>query len=149
MKASTSLILILLLLLSGCTTFHGVTPLYPEVGNPNYPADVETTQPTFRWEAVDAPGTTYDLIVYNGIKVETFLEGVKRSRGEEIYYREGIETNAHKIEIHLEMGKEYYWSVRTRKGETVSTWGSYDYTLFLGTAYVKFWNRPYIFETHK
>lgn len=149
MKKNGLAIILLVLMLSGCTSFHAIKPLSPEVGNPNFPSQVETLQPTFKWEEAQGAGITYDLIVYEGIKVESFWEGVKRSVGKELYYREGLPQPEHKMEVPLEPGREYYWSVRTRQGEKVSEWAKYDYTLFLGTAYMRAGNQPFIFETPK
>ncbi len=147
MKRHNLIITIFLLVLVGCTSFSDIKPLSPEVGNPNFPKQAENLQPTFKWEAAQRSGVTYDLIVYEGIKVESFWEGVKRSVGKEIYYKEGLTKTEHKIEIPLEPGREYYWTVRTRQGDKVSSWAKYDYTLFLGTAYMRTGNRPFVFKT--
>jgi len=134
--------------LAGCTSFAGVKPLSPEVGNPNFPAAIDTLRPTFQWQP--APGAdSYDLIVYEGIKEESFWEGTKRAVGREVYYREAVPTTRHTIEQDLAPGTEYYWSVRVRKGEVVSEWSVYDYTLFLGTAYMHAGNRYFVFHTPK
>jgi len=111
------------------------------------PKAVESLQPTFRWEASPEPGVLYDFIVYEGIKVESFWEGTKRSVGREVYYRQGLKMAEHKIEEPLKPDTEYYWSVRTRRGNRVSEWAIYDYTLFLGTAYMRASNRPFVFKT--
>lgn len=136
------------LLISGCTSFQAIKPVYPEVGNPNFPTETESLQPVFRWESTGGE-VSYDFIIYEGIKVESFLEGVKRSVGKEVYYRQDLTVPEHKIEEPLKPDAEYYWSVRTRRGEDVSEWAIYDYTLFLGTAYVSFHNQPFIFKTPK
>jgi hypothetical protein len=68
--------------LLGCTTFSGVKPIYPDVGNPNYLSSVDSLQPTFRWEAVP-DAESYDFIIYESIKTESFWEGSKRSVGRE------------------------------------------------------------------
>jgi hypothetical protein len=132
--------------LAGCTSFTGVKPVFPEVGNPNYPSAIDTLRPTFEWQA--APGAdSYDLIVYEGIKDESFWEGTKRAVGPEVYYREALPSNRHTIEQDLAPGTEYYWSVRVRKGGKASEWSNYDYTLFLGTAYMHAGNRFFVFHT--
>lgn len=147
MRMSRLAIIVSLVVLAGCTSFGNIKPIYPEVGNPNFPKETQSLQPTFRWEAVKSTGATYDLIVYQGIKTESFWEGVKRSIGEEIYYREGLTQTEHKLEEPLQPGKEYYWTVRVRHGDQTSEWAKYDYTLFLGTAYMKAGNQPFIFKT--
>jgi uncharacterized protein (DUF2164 family) len=147
MKIKILLLTAVLLVVGGCTSFQGIKPVSPEVGNPNFPTVTDSLQPTFRWEASPEPDTTYDFIVYEGIKVESFVEGIKRSVGKEVYYRQGLKTSEHKIEELLQPDAEYYWTVRMRHGDNVSEWAKYDYTLFLGTAYMKAGNRPFIFKT--
>lgn len=136
-----------ILLLAGCTSFHGLKPIYPEVGHPRSPPQVDSLQPTFRWEPAPGHDVSYDFIIYEGIKVESFWEGTKRSVGKEVYYRQDLQTPQHRIEEPLRADAEYYWSVRTRRGEKVSEWTLYDYTMFLGTAYVSFTNQPFLFTT--
>ncbi len=136
-------------ILIGCTTFKGLKPVYPAVGNPNYPKTVDSLQPTFRWEPSPEPNVIYDLIVHEGIKEESFWKGTKRAVGREVYYREGLEAREHRIEEPLKPGTEYYWSLRIRRGQTVSDWSVYNYFLFLGTGYVSMNNHPFIFKTPK
>ena len=138
--------LLSVLAIAGCTSFSGIKPLHPAVGNPNFPPLVKSLQPTLEWEA-SPNATSYDLIIYEGIKVSSFLAGTKRSVGREIYYKEGIKGTSFKVEEKLQPGRAYYWSVRARHGDTVSPWSVYDYTLFLGTGYVAFHNEPFLFET--
>lgn len=138
-----------LFLVTGCTSFRGIKPLYPGVGNPNFPTVTESLQPVFSWEPAPGREVSYDFIIYEGIKTESFMEGVKRAVGEEIYYRQDLKTAEHRIEEALKPDKEYYWSVRVRRGEQVTEWALYDYTLFLGTAYVAFHNQPFLFKTPK
>lgn len=147
MRPSALILILAFLMLAGCTTFHGVTPLSPEAGNPNRPQLTDSLQPVFRWEPAPEAGVTYDLIVYDGIKIESFIEGVKRSVGKEIYYRTGLTKAEHQMEEPLKPGSEYYWSVRKRLNDTVTAWTTYDYTLFLVTAYVRITNRLFIFRT--
>lgn len=138
--------LFLVLIMASCTSFRGVKPLYPEPGHPGSPPKVDSLQPTFRWETASTSGATYDFIIYECLKVSDW-KGTKRSVGREIYYREGLTATEHQIEEPLKPHSEYYWSIRTRHGDKVSTWALYDYTLFLGTAYMKAKNQPFLFKT--
>lgn len=131
------------LLLAGCTSFHGLEPISPAVGNPNFPKLADSLQPTLRWKAAENEDVTYDLIVYKGLKTESFWEGPKRAVGPEVYYRKGLKETYHRIEKTLEPETEYYF----RHGERVSKWALYDYSLFLVTAYVHAGNRLFIFLT--
>jgi hypothetical protein len=147
MKHYRILFLLLAFVMSSCTSFRGVKPLYPEPGNPGLPSKVDSLQPTFRWEPSSDAGVTYDFIVYECLKVSNWLKGTKRSVGREIYYRQGLNSTEHKIEEPLKPDSEYFWSIRTRQGEKVSSWSLYDYTLFLGMGYTKATNQPFLFKT--
>ena len=149
MRHTKWILLICWVILIGCTTFKGLNPVYPAVGNPNYPKMVDSLQPTFCWESSPEPGVIYDLIVYEGIKEESFWKGTKRAVGREVYYREGLKATEHKIEESLMPGTEYYWSLRIRRGQKVSDWSVYDYFLFLGSGYVNKNNYPFGFKTPK
>lgn len=146
MNQVRSVLFLLAFILAGCTSFHGLKPLYPDPGHPSSPKKVESLQPTFRWQASSTQGVTYDLIIYEGIKVSDW-KGTKRSVGREVYYREGLTGTEHRMEEPLKPKSEYYWSIRARNGDKVTAWSLYDYTLFLGTAYVKATNQPFIFQT--
>lgn len=146
MRAKRWLLLVAAAGITGWTSFAGVKPVFPEVGNPNFPTAIDTLRPTFEWQAKPGAGS-YDLIVYEGIKEESFWEGTKRAVGREVYYREALLSTRHTIEQDLAPGTEYYWSVRIRRGDEVSDWSVYDYTLFLGTAYMHAGKRFFVFHT--
>ena len=135
-------------ILAGCTTFHGVEPIYPEAVGvlPTMPFRVDGLRPTFQWRPV--PGAaSYDLVIYRGIKTESWQGGINIAMGKEVYYREALPGPQHRIEVTLEPGSIYFWSVRTRHGSQVSEWSRYDYTAFLGTMYITKENAPFMFYT--
>jgi hypothetical protein len=135
------------LTVAACTTFHGVKPLDPAQGNPSWAPEIETLQPTLRWTPADAPATTYDLAIYEGVIEGDFWHGEKRVPGGRVYYREGLPAPEHRLEQQLEEGKHYFWSVRTRNGETVSPWSTYDWKLFLVLGWRFVYNAPFRFRT--
>jgi hypothetical protein len=147
MKFRLGILAILLTSIMACVTPHIIAPIYPKVGNPNFPTAVDSLQPTLRWQPVAEPDASYDLIIHEIIKTSSFWEGTKRSIGGEVYYRQGLKESKHKIEEPLKPDTEYCWSVRVRRGEAVSDWAEYDYDLFLGTAYVWANNAPFMFKT--
>jgi hypothetical protein len=124
--------------MSGCITYHIVKPVNPLAGNPNKnPARVASHQPVLSWEASPDTAVTYDLIIFEGLKEESFWKGTKRSVGDQVYYREGIRANTHTVETVLKPNTEYYWSVRIRKSNEISEWSRYDYSLWLITSYMR------------
>ena len=145
-----AIVLIILAWLPACVTPHGtseIRPLSPRVGNPNFPTKADSLQPTLQWQPPPTPGTSYDLVIYEGVKTTTFWKGTKRSLGRQVYYREGITSSEHRVEEALKPDMEYYWSVRVRRDGVVSEWSKYDYMLFLGTGYVHGTALPFMFKT--
>lgn len=148
MKINLLALMIISLILVGCTTFHGIEPIYPKVGNPISPKGVNSLQPTFRWKPSPEPDVTYDIIIYECIKLKSFWRGIERSVGREVYYRQGLKEAEHKINEPLKPDSEYYWSIRTRQGEKVSKWATYDYVDRLSCLdCLRYWNLLFIFET--
>jgi len=126
MKLSRWILAVLLALVACSTvTIHGVTPISPEPGSFDWtgrPTAVESLQPTFRWEPVDERDARYDFVIYESHSV------LFAAVGREVYYREGLTEPEHTLEVPLQPNREYYWSVRVRRGEEVSEWSRFDYT---------------------
>lgn len=118
MKRWIFILTIVLLGLSACTTFHGVTVISPKAGHPNAPTKVESLQPILKWKPSSQMDVTYDVIIYEVIsnREEYDIRIPKRAMGKEVYYREGLKETEHKVEDLLKPNNEYYWSVRVRKG---------------------------------
>lgn len=113
-----------LLTLMACsqTTIHGITPILPtaELSYWTRIREVKSLQPTFRWEPVTDSTAHYDFIVLESYGSEAVV-------GRIVYYREGLEEPEHTLEVSLQPDREYYWSVRVRRGEEVSKWSRFDY----------------------
>ena len=107
-----------LLVLMACTrtTIHGITPT--SISWSDRPR--ETLQPAFRWEPVAGADVRYDLIILESL-VPRYSPGV----GKEVYFREGLQEPEHTLEVSLQPDREYYWSIRARRGEKVSEWSSF------------------------
>lgn len=137
-----------LALMTGCVAFDVIKPIDPSVGNPNkVPARVASLQPDLAWECSPDTAAVYDLIIYECLKEESFWKGVKRTIGDQVYYREGIRGNTHKIEMALKPRQEYYWSVRVRNVNQISEWSRYDYTLYLILSYMRIDDSFFRFRT--
>jgi hypothetical protein len=115
--------------LGGCTAFHGITPIEPEVGNPCLARKVNSLQPILSWKPSERPGVTYDLIIYESIEVQDMAEPgrVVRQPGDVVYYREGLTLTEHLVEEPLKPKTYYYWSIRVRSNGDISKWSHYDY----------------------
>jgi hypothetical protein len=120
--------LVALLLLSSCGLrlyFYGLKPEYPKMqysfgGARIAISEVNSLQPTFRWESFPRPqdikndkdgliaqihNVTYDLKIW---RVEDY------NSGKIAYRREGLPEPLHKIEEPLEPSTRYSWTIRAR-----------------------------------
>lgn len=162
-RPSLVLTAIFVLLLSSCAVqYHGVHPVSPTpptqfgAGPLMGPDTVDSLQPTLSWKPVGSYETKYDLIVYTGVVKPLGplgMSGQYYVRGQEVYYREGIEGGSHHIEQPLESRTVYVWSIRTRSGPNVGPWSTYDfqrgYLPVKGLAQVEGANLWWSFKTPK
>src|SRR6266853_4242591 len=101
-----------LILLCGCATeHHRETRLIKPTRE-----DLATRQPTLRWELYTEPGVTYDVIVYEVVRMDA-----SRTPGRQVAYGEGVITPFYTLPEPLAPG-EYCWSVRVRRGDQVEAW---------------------------
>ncbi len=116
-----------LLALMACTTttIHGITPTSPRAALSWWKGDgtpvVETLQPTFRWEPVADSNARYDFVIFESYGSRAAVVGRK------VLYQEGLQEPEHTLEVSLQPDREYYWSVRVRRGEEVSEWSRFDH----------------------
>lgn len=133
MKTQILLPVILASLLVGCAsgtyTYNVLKPKYPPIytalgssvihRQPRDTGKVDSLQPTLSWFPDQTIGVKYDLVIYESVAAPT--------PGKRIYYREGLEAAEHKVEDPLAPSKLYMWSVRTRIGDKVSVWATWDW----------------------
>jgi hypothetical protein len=122
---------------AGCIWFPknyntNATPVYPELGDSGYPV-IDTLQPELRWKDVKSEGQTYDVGVWEASSRGEYksLWGLPVGPGdwgEHVSYVQGISENRYKIAKPLKPNTTYHWSVRIRKGDNVSEWGSFSQT---------------------
>jgi hypothetical protein len=146
MKIRAFLLALISLALSSCTTFHGVTPIYPKAAAfTNIFPEVDSLQPTLIWEPVSEIDVTYDVVIYKAI----ITSAGQRMVGELVDYRERLSQSEYTPTPPLKLDTEYYWSVRVRKGDKVSNWSRYDYEAFFGIGHAWGANLPFRFKTPK
>ncbi|MCG6862634.1 MAG: fibronectin type III domain-containing protein [Chromatiaceae bacterium] len=115
---SIGLILFGLAGFSGCTSTVGLGVVQPE-----HEATVSSLQPTLQWKAVEGPGVTYDVVIYES-------DGMTPA-----YYREGLPGTTHTVEEDLKPGTLYRWSVRSRQDGKVAEWTMHETQVFTGVSY--------------
>lgn len=141
---TTQIFLVTLLVLAGCTTFHGLAAKEPEAGSPLYPARISNRQPTLRWEASNEPNATYDLIVFEGVRAGD--NGLVYVPGRIVYQRESLPAAEHHLEEPLEPEGHYLWSVRVHRTGKPDPWSTYDYRSEMGVAWTRAHNAMYHFQ---
>jgi hypothetical protein len=109
-------------------TNQGVKPLSPVQSTQGFPT-VDRLTPRLAWSAPFREGVTYDLAIYESISAP--LLGLNHMRGPLIFYAEALPEPFYQLDTPLARGKRYEWSVRLRSGDTVSTWSTTGYFVFL------------------
>jgi hypothetical protein len=109
-------------------TNQGVKPLSPAQSTQGFPT-IDSLTPRLAWSAAHGEGVTYDLAIYESISAP--LLGLNHMRGPLVFYAEALPEPFHQLDTPLARGKRYEWSVRLRNGDTVSTWSTTGYFVFL------------------
>jgi len=153
MKRKIIVILIGFLFLSGCTihTYKGgIEPISP--GMNTFGKEYETVDsltPTFRWKSDAKSSCTYDFGIWDVGESLPHGTGTMVMRGPALYYKEALFQPEHTVEIPLGPDTLYFWSVRTRCDNKVSSWATRDYSRWLIVASSTGQNWPYSFKTPK
>jgi len=133
MKAHSTLVILFLIICSGCSSrsYVGVHPTDPipgtlfgaGLGEAKIPR-VDSISPTLRWKPVGVEGFSYDVAVWKR-PFSRSIPGTRMEVNQIIYLKEGIDDVYHVLEIELEFDTVYMWSIRTRKGDDIGEWSSY------------------------
>jgi hypothetical protein len=77
------------------------------------------------------PRACWDVAVHEIVfEPERMRTIERRQAGARAYYRECVATTRHRLEHALLPGRDYYWFVRTRRGDAVGPWSEYKYVFF-------------------
>lgn len=117
---------------NGCSS--GVTPTSPDRLEDVVVASIA---PTLRWVPWSIPDVKYDIAIYEAYDsnwrkvVLDLLTGNKRwRRGRLMAYAQGLTKPRFKPNVPLQPDTTYLWSVRLRRGDSVSTWSQAKQTRF-------------------
>ena len=109
-------------------------------------ARVNTLQPRFSWQG--SVGASYDFAVWRAIEYQVGLFTKKEYvPGPLVHYAEGLDRAELTDIPPLQPRSRYYWSVRLRQGDTVSTWSTAGHFTFLILAMSSSSGRLFEFET--
>ncbi|CAG36285.1 hypothetical protein [Desulfotalea psychrophila] len=99
-------------------------------------ARVTSTRPTLRWLPSSIPGIKYDVVIYEAydstwrkINLDRLTGKRRWRRGQLLAYGQGLTETAFTPDVSLKPGTTYLWSIRLRRGETISTWSQVKRTL--------------------
>ncbi len=126
--------------------FRGVTPTAPEVTTSGFPA-VRTLQPEFAWQGSANADIHYDLILYEAATYTINQVTDFYARGRLAAYVEDINATSWRPDKPLKPGTRYFWSVRSRDGEVVSSWSTQSYLSFAIVAWSSGYGQWFQFET--
>lgn len=98
---------------------QGLIPVLPtKTRGPNFL--IMEPLPRFEWTPSKLQDVTYDIALFNAV-----MWHGKPYRGRMIAYQQGIEQSSWQLNSGLEPGRAYFWSVRLRKGNAISTWSTH------------------------
>ncbi len=119
-------------------SFTGIEPLQPsmEAGKFN---TLESLTPHFQWKPSNDPQVSYDLLIHEVVRYSRGGMDTQRMPGRVAFYAENLQQPSLQLQQPLTPGREYYWSVRLRRGDTVSTWSTYSRFAF----YLVAWSAGY------
>jgi len=147
MKRQIAVMLMSLMFLAGCVSriVNGdIKPIYPDHGYTNRPTIIDSLTPTFRWQSDAKAPSIYDFAIWD---ISPQVVGFNIQSSRPIYYKEALPQPEYKIEIPLAPNTIYAWSVRSRSGDKISAWMTFNYHAWLVVAYSHGTNWPYRFKT--
>ena len=111
----------------------GITPTSPDRLQD---VVVESTEPTLQWNPSPIPDVKYDVAIYEAydsnwrkINLDLMMGKERWRRGRLVRYVQGLTSPTFKLDVPLQPDTTYSWSVRLRRGDSVSTWSQVKNTL--------------------
>jgi hypothetical protein len=123
----------------------GVIPISPEAST-SFP-QVATSTPRLSWQSAGSRTFRYDVVVYEA--ASWMLNGISRVDlpGRVVVYEENLAEANLALEAPLAPGARYYWSVRLRDGDRVSTWSTHGHFDFYLVGFSSSYNQLFTFST--
>lgn len=108
---------------------RGVRALEPAVQRDDF-APAPSLTPLLGWTPSSDPDVTYDVVVFEALPIGRPSLNRSHILGPVVELAQGIEAPRYEIKGNLKPSTNYYWSVRLRKGDTVSGWSTVSYRYF-------------------
>ncbi len=126
--------------------FRGVTPTAPDVTTSGFPL-LATLQPEFTWKGSANAEIHYDFILYEAATYTINQVTDFYARGHLAAYAEDIATPSWRPDKPLQPNTRYFWSVRSRNGDVVSSWSTQTYSSFAIVAWSSGYGQWFQFQT--
>ena len=129
---------------------RGVAPLFPTLQHDMSGlgfTKIDTPQPTLRWQATLQPEISYDVAVWEAIPYRFPLGSTMYTRGPLVAYAQDVALPELHLDNALKSKTRYFWSVRLRRGDTVSSWSTAGHFTFLVVAWRSSRGESFGFET--
>jgi hypothetical protein len=110
----------------GFIRVDGITPLKPEVSVTAFP-NINSLAPNFEWEASSMNDLTYDFVIHESVSYIRNGIAAGCMPGRAVVYKEGMKETKCCLDNPLRPNSKYYWSVRLRRNDAVSTWSKFSY----------------------
>jgi len=129
----------------------GVTPIHPKVargirGTTFGRAD--SVSPTLKWQAAETPGVSYDVAVWEAAAYRLPSKmSADYTVGQLALYEENLVATELSLTKPLKPKTKYFWSVRGRQGDVVSSWSRAGHHTFLVVAWTSGSGEWFAFET--
>lgn len=107
--------------------YRGVRPVKPEGTVRGFPTS-QNLQPVLEWTPSTNAEVTYDVAIYESY--DRVLARTGQFRGALVHYAQGLNEPRYSTPP-LAANKRYEWTVRARRGDTVSTWSATNYGWFI------------------
>ena len=108
----------------GFMRFEGVKPIKPEVTIKGQ-TKLDNLLPTFEWSPSSVDNISYDLVVYEAVSFSRSGIDIQYKPGRLVLYKEDIRESKYELKDPLKPGSRYFWSIRLRLNDDVSTWSKY------------------------
>lgn len=110
---------------------------------------VGDTAPELSWKPSSVPGITYDLAIWEaaGYRLPWAMAGSSYIPGHLAVYEENFAEPHLRVQTPLKPKTKYYWSVRMRNGDVVSSWSRAGHFAFMLVAWTTSSGGWFAFET--
>jgi len=129
----------------------GVTPIQPKLARGFHGTTfgkADSVSPTLKWQAPETPGLSYDVAIWEAAAYQLPSKfSTNYTLGQLALYEENLVAAELTLTKPLKPKTRYFWSVRARQGDVVSSWSRAGHSSFLVVAWSSGSGEWFAFET--